>query len=639
MMTPPVAPSLPFVRRPVENEKASTDAPARNRDDAADVPGFLPALMGAMAIPVQPQQQELKHQDVKEETTDQSEPNESSGEGKVLHDDSSSSGSQPTSGETPVRDNNTIVLTTAETVVAPTSKILVVENVFAQALHENMPATQPFVGKSAPASLEVDALAGLMKSRGELPLDFSRPPATAAKVEQPYRDPVANQMPVAQSKPVQGGPITQVLPDPPAESVQQRQNVPSPAIIDRLGVEEKDVTSVTYTRAEASAKPASPPVPQSTMLGVGERRFIFHIARTNMPVAAARPSDGTRQAALPLNEEPAQSHTSSASEVAKRSDTPGQSSEPVEIGQLSPAKGAQQQPVQTNPALVFETASALMDEPRPQPQKNSPSVRPIVERTEPEKLNAVRSKNETSETGADPTQSGKSPLASSPTATVSKKLDDTTLPLEKHVTEQPAQVGATGAKTDSQESAVPATSSLQDVHGQVQSGMRGGAPPSLQPDVPLSKVQNPVRSFMEPQNIYRAVEDKLMTGISAETIQRLREGVSELKLRLSPESLGEMSLKVRLTDDKITAQIQVTQPDVRNALEADLPRLREALAARGLNVNTIDISSSGDAPARESYRQQSTRHQPSTKHREIDAADDTNKGTRLMGYNTIEITM
>jgi flagellar hook-length control protein FliK len=163
--------------------------------------------------------------------------------------------------------------------------------------------------------------------------------------------------------------------------------------------------------------------------------------------------------------------------------------------------------------------------------------------------------------------------------------------------------------------------------------------PAVQADTPVGKMQSPARPLMESHETFRAVEEKLMTGLSAETVQRLREGVSELKLRLSPESLGEMSLKVRLNDDKLTAQIQVTQPDVKSALEADLPRLREALAARGLEVRDIDISSSGDSPARESHGQQDARHRTTTRQQATGQADVRARNARQMGYNTIEITM
>jgi flagellar hook-length control protein FliK len=130
-----------------------------------------------------------------------------------------------------------------------------------------------------------------------------------------------------------------------------------------------------------------------------------------------------------------------------------------------------------------------------------------------------------------------------------------------------------------------------------------------------------------------------MTGISNELVQRLRDGVSELKLQLKPESLGGMTLRVRLDDEKVTAQIHVTQSDVKIALEATMPQLRDALASRGIEVARIDIFAAGDAPARESRGQQETRQRLSARRRGGDGTEERYKGGRSMGYNTIEVVM
>jgi flagellar hook-length control protein FliK len=141
------------------------------------------------------------------------------------------------------------------------------------------------------------------------------------------------------------------------------------------------------------------------------------------------------------------------------------------------------------------------------------------------------------------------------------------------------------------------------------------------------------------RTISSLVTENLTNRISSESLQRLRDGVSELKLQLKPESLGEMTLKVRLDDEKVVAQIHVTQPEVKVALEATMPQLRDALASRGMEVQRIDISTTGDAPARESRGQQETRQRLSARRRGTDGAEERYKGGRSMGYNTLEIIM
>jgi flagellar hook-length control protein FliK len=144
---------------------------------------------------------------------------------------------------------------------------------------------------------------------------------------------------------------------------------------------------------------------------------------------------------------------------------------------------------------------------------------------------------------------------------------------------------------------------------------------------------------MEAETISSLVADNLMQGISTEIAQRLRDGVSELTLQLKPESLGEMRLKVGIVDDMITAQVHVTGAEVKTALEANILQLRDGLASRGIEVQRIEIFTVGDAPARESRGQQEARQRASSRRRDGDSVEERYKGTRLMGYNTIEMVM
>jgi flagellar hook-length control protein FliK len=146
-------------------------------------------------------------------------------------------------------------------------------------------------------------------------------------------------------------------------------------------------------------------------------------------------------------------------------------------------------------------------------------------------------------------------------------------------------------------------------------------------------------SGLDAQAIFNVVADNVTNAITHELAQRVRDGISELRFHLRPESLGEMSLKVRLDDDKVTAQIHVTNPEVKAALEASVPLLRDALASRGIEVQHIDIFAAGESSPREFRGGQELRQKTSAKRRENDVAEERYKGTRRMGYNTIEVTM
>lgn len=144
---------------------------------------------------------------------------------------------------------------------------------------------------------------------------------------------------------------------------------------------------------------------------------------------------------------------------------------------------------------------------------------------------------------------------------------------------------------------------------------------------------------MDNEAISSLISENLVRGISSEIAQRLRDGVSELTLQLKPEFLGEMRLKVGIVDEKVTAQVHVTGSEVKAALEANIVQLRDGLASRGIEVQRIEIYTVGDAPARESRGQQEARQRASSRRRDGDSVEERYKGTRLMGYNTIEMVM
>ena len=156
----------------------------------------------------------------------------------------------------------------------------------------------------------------------------------------------------------------------------------------------------------------------------------------------------------------------------------------------------------------------------------------------------------------------------------------------------------------------------------------------LSPSAPVLQ-----KATFDPLTVLKSVETSLSEGLSHKTVEQLQNGISELKLRLRPDTLGDLNLKVRLEDEKVTAEIQVTRPEVRAALSAAMPQLREALALRGIEVHQIDIYGDGDALARESRGHQSMRQKSFAKQRGNDAAHERYTKTRLMGYNTIEILM
>jgi flagellar hook-length control protein FliK len=72
------------------------------------------------------------------------------------------------------------------------------------------------------------------------------------------------------------------------------------------------------------------------------------------------------------------------------------------------------------------------------------------------------------------------------------------------------------------------------------------------------------------------------------------QGVTSASLRLSPEHLGPLEVKISLRDNNASVLFGAPQADTRAALEQALPRLRELFAQQGLHLAHAGVS--GESP-------------------------------------------
>jgi flagellar hook-length control protein FliK len=135
-----------------------------------------------------------------------------------------------------------------------------------------------------------------------------------------------------------------------------------------------------------------------------------------------------------------------------------------------------------------------------------------------------------------------------------------------------------------------------------------------------------------PPELLQSVPDQVAREISL----KLLDKVSEMKLVLKPESLGEVSINVRMEEGAMVARINVNQNQVRSALEANLPQLRDALTSRGIQVDRIDVLTSSNSSSRESQSQSRDKSRGSSKRRADVEGVEAYESTRFLGYNTVE---
>ena len=76
------------------------------------------------------------------------------------------------------------------------------------------------------------------------------------------------------------------------------------------------------------------------------------------------------------------------------------------------------------------------------------------------------------------------------------------------------------------------------------------------------------------------------------------KNIKQVTIHLDPPELGSLELKMIIKDDQQTqVQVQVSNPQVKEALESSAHRLREMLASEGLELAEFDVHTGAEQQA------------------------------------------
>lgn len=96
------------------------------------------------------------------------------------------------------------------------------------------------------------------------------------------------------------------------------------------------------------------------------------------------------------------------------------------------------------------------------------------------------------------------------------------------------------------------------------------------------------------------VHDPRLAEAMATRVQWMAErGGGEVTLRVAPEGLGPVEIRLQLDGDRVDLGLQAAQAETRQALQDALPKLREMLSQSGLQLGHADVGqrqSSGASP-------------------------------------------
>lgn len=121
------------------------------------------------------------------------------------------------------------------------------------------------------------------------------------------------------------------------------------------------------------------------------------------------------------------------------------------------------------------------------------------------------------------------------------------------------------------------------------------------PQLPMTSESSPLRqaeaAHARPVNVPVGTA-QWADEIGSRMTMMVEQGKHTASLRLSPEHLGPLEVRITMNGDQASVQFGAANVDTRNAIENALPRLREMFASQGLSLADANVS-------REPPRQQS----------------------------------
>ncbi len=96
-----------------------------------------------------------------------------------------------------------------------------------------------------------------------------------------------------------------------------------------------------------------------------------------------------------------------------------------------------------------------------------------------------------------------------------------------------------------------------------------------------AEAQLPTLYLQEPQAAAQ-LKDRVM--------YQVQQKIQSAEIRLAPEELGSVQIKVNLQQDQLSVQFVVQQAQAKEALEQQMPRLRELLQQQGVELTDSQVS-------------------------------------------------
>ncbi|MGM0443817.1 MAG: flagellar hook-length control protein FliK [Fibrobacterota bacterium] len=97
----------------------------------------------------------------------------------------------------------------------------------------------------------------------------------------------------------------------------------------------------------------------------------------------------------------------------------------------------------------------------------------------------------------------------------------------------------------------------------------------------------------------RLFEMNILNQINNRLSDAVKSGSHEIRLKLKPDHLGDVQVRIQVEKDVVTAKINVENQQVRQIVESNFQSLRDALADHDLSAGSLDVNVGGFSDDRE----------------------------------------
>jgi flagellar hook-length control protein FliK len=97
---------------------------------------------------------------------------------------------------------------------------------------------------------------------------------------------------------------------------------------------------------------------------------------------------------------------------------------------------------------------------------------------------------------------------------------------------------------------------------------------------------------------YSSLDESVLQQVADKLQFAANQGISEIRIQIQPESLGEVKLRIQVEGGVVSAHVQVANQQVQKIIENNIQSLKDALSMQHLQMGSIDVNVRGETGGR-----------------------------------------